>query len=502
MPLRKILCLISILTFAVLAGRIEAGARSAALSKQQQVEVGLNKADIVGKGYVLRVRLGADEATVSGFLPRSSVAKENDAKIDSVLIAKRILELAPQVTRVTCNFYEEENPKVTYAVAVTISDVKAFGSGLVSIDQLLKSIKVQRTTVAHAAQPARAGISVQRQVIKASVPGMTIRKQVLRTFEDPVSHLRSSYPAACELLHDSDSDTIIKLMRFSDGCAYDVRYARSSANPGISANAAVGFIRTFFLPTLKNCNIVDQKWLQLGASHNTTGSALIFTFTGDDGQRFKQQMVVFPDRGDQNRLKILAMTSDAKHFDRGLMDYNGILLSLQEADPASLSRTSSVVRPGHRSSPSNEVTEQVFRHANLEISYPIGWLVKNNPDENDIVKITSPAKINWAQISLSAHPAISSVTLAEFAEAIHQDFASKINFKLVKQIHDAGGQKRNIEGERLVGTVPSPKVPLLLHLFFFQSGGIYYSLGLTTAGIDEQHASKQFDHLVERIKLH
>lgn len=102
----------------------------------------IEKAKILAPTIRMNARVGKDEVEVSTY--KNPKAEDKDCKIEAVLIAKTVMELAPgDVPRVIVYFYSSNSLSRFKQVAVTAGDVKAFGSGPMSQDELLRSISIR-----------------------------------------------------------------------------------------------------------------------------------------------------------------------------------------------------------------------------------------------------------------------------------------------------------------------------------------------------------------------
>jgi hypothetical protein len=102
----------------------------------------IDAAHILDPGSSIRARLDGDRVFVSAY--RNPSENDNDVKINAVLIAKAVFEATgDSVSRLTVYFFGQDGSNYS-EVSVTAGDVKAFGSGATSQDQLLKSIAIER----------------------------------------------------------------------------------------------------------------------------------------------------------------------------------------------------------------------------------------------------------------------------------------------------------------------------------------------------------------------
>ena len=109
-------------------------AASAAPSSQDLVSA-IEKAKVLSTGTRVAASVNGAEAYVSTY--RNARATDDDCKIEAILVAKTIMDLAPaDISRVTVYFYNALRLNKRKEVAVTAGDVKAFGAGQLSQEQL------------------------------------------------------------------------------------------------------------------------------------------------------------------------------------------------------------------------------------------------------------------------------------------------------------------------------------------------------------------------------
>ncbi|MBX9695349.1 MAG: hypothetical protein K2Z81_23385, partial [Cyanobacteria bacterium] len=102
----------------------------------------ISKAGVLAPGTQVKVKLSGEQASVSTF--RDKRASDKDSKIEALIIGKTVLELpGSNITSVTTYFYDSNTPSQYKAVTIRSSDVKAFGAGQVSQDELLSSISIR-----------------------------------------------------------------------------------------------------------------------------------------------------------------------------------------------------------------------------------------------------------------------------------------------------------------------------------------------------------------------
>lgn len=120
-------------------------AAAALISDSEAVEV-VEKAKILAPTIRINARVRPDEIEIATY--KNPKANASDCKIEAVLIAKTLMDFAPgQVSRVTVYFYSSTSLSTYKEVAVTAGDVKAFGAGSVSKDELLKSLEIKEDAI-------------------------------------------------------------------------------------------------------------------------------------------------------------------------------------------------------------------------------------------------------------------------------------------------------------------------------------------------------------------
>lgn len=111
---------------------------------EKVLEGKLNAAKILLPGSRFVVNTGDIEVTVSKFVTDGSKDPDKDCKIEAVMIAKTIMDADATVKRVKTQFYDRGNPTEFRSVSVGIGDVKAFGSGAISGEDLMKSLELNK----------------------------------------------------------------------------------------------------------------------------------------------------------------------------------------------------------------------------------------------------------------------------------------------------------------------------------------------------------------------
>ena len=132
-----------VLTGAILAlslGFVNASESAAALSADS-IKKAVLKADTLESDYKQQVYASYERGVASVSLFRHPEATRDDCKINAVLLAHRIIALAPHdVKLVRCVFYDYDRQNEFWVVEVRAQLVTAFGEGTIGTPELINSL--------------------------------------------------------------------------------------------------------------------------------------------------------------------------------------------------------------------------------------------------------------------------------------------------------------------------------------------------------------------------
>lgn len=130
----------AVLMAAICAGSISISSVRAAATNNDIVTA-IEAAHVFDQSTRLSVRVNGDTVDVSTY--RDEKENENDRKINAVLVAKAVLDAAGEsVVRVNVYYYGRDLSSFQQ-VSVSAGDVKAYGSGQTSREQLLSSLTLR-----------------------------------------------------------------------------------------------------------------------------------------------------------------------------------------------------------------------------------------------------------------------------------------------------------------------------------------------------------------------
>lgn len=106
------------------------------------IDQAVAKSGVFPGGSKVSASIQASEVLIS---TSARNATDDDLKIQTVLLARKIFEADPSLVRVTAHYYAA-NPSTYKKVTISTLDVKAFGAGLADQNELIKTIAVSQET--------------------------------------------------------------------------------------------------------------------------------------------------------------------------------------------------------------------------------------------------------------------------------------------------------------------------------------------------------------------
>lgn len=106
----------------------------------------IDKGKILAPSIRVNAQVRPDVVYISTY--KNLKANDRDCKIEAVLLAKTVMDLAPEIPRVEVRFYEQTSLNRFKQISVSAGDVKAFAGGTIKEDQLLNGLvlKQEETT--------------------------------------------------------------------------------------------------------------------------------------------------------------------------------------------------------------------------------------------------------------------------------------------------------------------------------------------------------------------
>lgn len=162
-----------------------------------EIVTAIEKSKILSQGTRVSAAVNGADVFISTY--KNAKANDNDCKIEAVLMAKTAMDLAPdQFGRVNVYFYSAFNLNKRKIVSVTAGDVKAFGSGQLSKDQLLSSLGIKDEEVNDPANRLSAYLQQRegartRKKIESYMTGDTL--EVIADFDQDMNERDMKYEA-------------------------------------------------------------------------------------------------------------------------------------------------------------------------------------------------------------------------------------------------------------------------------------------------------------------
>lgn len=177
------------------------GFANMALSQPEATPTAEKLSDVVRKSKIikpdspLQIVIEGKEARVTTL--RSSNATDQDCKIDAVLIAKDVFEAFPKkITRVKTQFGSTEK-NTLHQVAVTEGDVKAYGTGAISENELLSSLELVNIISDAKTESNRIGVKAgpfesDRSLLSMNIDRLQSKGTNVRVFQKLFEQLENS----------------------------------------------------------------------------------------------------------------------------------------------------------------------------------------------------------------------------------------------------------------------------------------------------------------------
>lgn len=106
----------------------------------------IDKGKVLAPSIRVNAQVRPDVVFISTY--KNLKANDRDCKIEAVLLAKTVMDLAPEIPRVEVRFYEQTSLNRYKQISISAGDVKAFASGSIKEEQLLNGLvlKQEETT--------------------------------------------------------------------------------------------------------------------------------------------------------------------------------------------------------------------------------------------------------------------------------------------------------------------------------------------------------------------
>lgn len=106
----------------------------------------IDKGKVLAPSIRVNAQVRPDVVFISTY--KNLKANDRDCKIEAVLLAKTVMDLAPEIPRVEVRFFEQTSLNRFKQISISAGDVKAFASGSIKEEQLLNGLvlKQEETT--------------------------------------------------------------------------------------------------------------------------------------------------------------------------------------------------------------------------------------------------------------------------------------------------------------------------------------------------------------------
>ena len=122
------------------------GSASFAALSNDDVITAVTNQKILAPGSRMSVKIDNEHLIISTYRQTKETDKTN--KVQAVLIAKAVTDIAPNITRVSVYFFDSTSLSKYKQVDVTAGDVKAYTGDQLTLDQLLSSVEIKDGQIA------------------------------------------------------------------------------------------------------------------------------------------------------------------------------------------------------------------------------------------------------------------------------------------------------------------------------------------------------------------
>jgi hypothetical protein len=185
----------------VVAAILECGFGSMALSQLESDPSAEKLSEVVRKSKILKpdspLQIVIEGKEVRITTLRGAKSTDQDCKIDAALIAKNIFEAFPKkITRVKTQFGSPEKNALDQ-VTVTEGDVKAFGSGAISENELLSSLELLNVISESKTESNRIGVKAgpfepQRSLLSMNIERLKSKGTNVMAFQKLFDQIENS----------------------------------------------------------------------------------------------------------------------------------------------------------------------------------------------------------------------------------------------------------------------------------------------------------------------
>lgn len=324
-------------TFMVIALLVAAtGSWNSALAAPSESEIvkAVEAEKILGPDYKLSVAVKGEEATVSTYINKDSLDPDKDIKIDAVLLARKIMQIAPEITRVKALFFDFGG-KHWREVVVKAGDIQAYGAGQTERDKLLNSLEV----VSHTSEPICGGGEIgeapnaQQKSKDAEKPGA---QKIAAAAPAKAPELTDATYAAMHFAYPSKNWVLkagkqgsIKLVSQRFGGTEYISFSVSQTPDtvaGLSAKDQQDWT------SMQDSSLVFNKPVRFGRNKSLGGLGWMTTYYSSSSDypeyQYYQRSVYF---GWPRRVYSIGFHSQAKHYHPVNADFEKILASLHFA---------------------------------------------------------------------------------------------------------------------------------------------------------------------------
>lgn len=448
--------------------------------------------------------------TIIVMLPDSQrMAAQAQLKIDAVLLAKKLVDIQPQIARVKTRFCDRRQPTKCKEVVVTIGDIKAFGSRQLSQKELLGSLEVTDVVSSPPMRPT----FVPPQNVKPSFETVSesgLPSSDFAAYRNTQAGISLSYPKQFQVKENppDDKDAIAKISGAIGG-GDDLEIRVAVADGGMSKESFARLLEEVLFQKLSDYHKVKEGRIHIGTGRKLDAFYQVISFK--IGTLPFQQSYYYVTAGTNLYMLTYTHGQDAAPRVRPFIDQSLATLALSNVYTAP-GRTSAIhasnasaAQPstGASTSARQQLPLRFYRNdvGKIAMSVPSNWKLEEAPEKDVVFRVsgTSPEGMGGL-LALYSGDAWPGSTLEQFVEVIEKDYLQKQkSYRKVSEEHRVVGPLSTSSIVQHVTFDSSGAHTLQMNMFFAANGHLY-ALCLVTPGWRESDARELFNKISSSVR--
>ncbi|MBX9690643.1 MAG: DUF1795 domain-containing protein [Candidatus Obscuribacterales bacterium] len=456
----------------------------------------LDSSGVLQKGYKCRVILEKSACTVFSYQNMQSKNKENDCKIDAVLLAKKVFDAAPGLARVKVKLLDPRGTGACKNVTITLGDITAFSSGKVNMQSLMNSLEIVDSQEGpDPTKNANAKVGGSKSSLRMTSNNLQVLSPLAKiplvfTIEKR-ANVRLAYPKGWSMTESPAKDTLVS---FGDQEGNSIAFNAESKPRELSLPDYVQTIDNLAPTKLKDFQVLETYPVRFGGTQNLNGIAQEIKFTADQ-ERLKGTFYYFTDNLKFFMLRFVGLENNIENLKRirgDIMHYTNIIPRAQSSQTAALT--------GRDTSKGKDC--YINPEANLSFRFPPNWTVQLDPDPSCDVSISGLNRNGQGgEMRFAARYPGEEKTLEQFLiDALDVTQKTTKNFKRSEISHDNIGANHSFQALRASCSFELDGITITQQQVVFKKDGRFCWLSLTTPGWTQQESKYFVDGILASME--